>query len=478
MTQLSPQPGPATVAIIGGGHSGAALAYRLALDTPATALRILVIEPRAELGRGLAYSTPDPDHRLNVPQDRMSIRTDDMNHFTRWLSRPEGPVLPAGSATLAGQIFAPRAVFGSYVAETLAPLLAADRIGHLRTTAQDIRPAGPRHRIALADGAEVLADAVVLALAHPAPAVPAALQGLPPAALLADAFAPGALDGISRGERLLIVGSGLTSADILASLHRRGHAGPIHVISRHGWRSQPHGPAQAATAADFAASPEPTALGLLRRVRRALAQDQAAGLSWHAVFDRLRAQGPAIWAALPLDERRRFLRHLRGLWDVHRFRIAPQTLEIAGRMERARRVRHLVGRLVRAASVPGGWQITWRGRGKAALQELTVDRILLATGPDHARITETSPLLARAVAAGLVAADPLGLGLQVAPGGEAIGHGGSPRPGLFVGGPLARGTVGELMGVPEVTGWAEHLARRIRAHLADRLPLPAGQARE
>ncbi len=71
-----------TLAIIGGGLSGAALAYRLALNAPPAA-RIVVIEPRGELGRGVAYSTPDPDHRLNVPHTKMSIRTDDMAHFTR-----------------------------------------------------------------------------------------------------------------------------------------------------------------------------------------------------------------------------------------------------------------------------------------------------------------------------------------------------------------------------------------------------------
>lgn len=106
----------------------------------------------------------------------------------------------------------------------------------------------------------------------------------------------------------------------------------------------------------------------------------------------------------------------------------------------------------------------------------TVDRIILATGPDHARIVETDPLLSRLSRAGLVAPDPLGLGLHTAPGGEAIGADGTPRDGLYVAGPLARGTVGELMGVPEATGWGEHLARRALAQLSDRLPQPVAGA--
>ena len=474
MTELSPVPGAVTVAIIGGGLSGAAAAYHLALEAPLAALRIVVIEPRAELGRGLAYSTPDPTHRLNVPHGKMSLRSDDPEHFTRWLSSPKGPTLPPKSATLSGHIFAPRAVFGRYVAETLAPFLAEGRIRHLKARATDIRRQDNRFHIALSEGPDLVADNVILAIAHPEPALPQALrdlQGTP--GLIADPFAPGALEQITLGERVLVVGSGLTSADILASLERRSHAGGIHVISRHGWRSRPHGPAQAETAEDFTRSPATTALALLRRVRRALAGDAALGLTWHAVFDRLRAQGPAIWAALPLPERRRFLRHLRGLWDVHRFRIAPQTHEVLAQLERSRRLQFLTGQLVSAAIDPAGLRLLWRPRGTSEPLPLVVDRVVLATGPDHSRVTRTNPLLRALVAGGLIAPDPLRLGLHTAPQGTAIGPDGSPQTGLYIAGPLARGTVGELMGVPEVNAWAEHVARNLLQDLHAKLPAPA-----
>lgn len=57
MTELAPNSDTVTIAIIGGGLTGAALAYRLALLSAAPTLRIVVIEPREDLGRGLAYST-------------------------------------------------------------------------------------------------------------------------------------------------------------------------------------------------------------------------------------------------------------------------------------------------------------------------------------------------------------------------------------------------------------------------------------
>lgn len=461
-----------TVAIIGGGLSGAAVAFRLA-STAAGALKVVVIEPRDDLGRGLAYSTLDNVHRLNVPHVKMSLMTDAPLDFAQWLTGAAGPTLPPQSATPEGQIFAPRAVFGSYVQSRLLPFLKDGGIQHVPTTATGISLEGRRHRITLGDGRpDIIADTVVLAIAHPEPSVPgqiASLSGSPK--LIRDPFLPAALDAVGPDERVLIVGTGLTSADILATLERRGHSGPIHVLSRHGWRSKPHGPAQAETAADFATAPARTALALLRRVRQALKVDAAAGLTWHAVFDRLRAQGPTIWAALPLPERRRFLRHLRGLWDIHRFRIAPQTLETVERLERSERAGFLIGRLVESRLTPQGIDVVWRPRGSRVAKTLPVDRIILATGPDHARVTETNALLAQARKAGLITPDPLGLGLHVTPEGRAIGAAG-PERSLFVAGPLARGTAGELMGVPEITGWAEHIARQVAVHLAEGLPQP------
>ena len=342
-----------TVVIIGGGLSGAAVAYNL-LSRVSVPPQVVIIEPRPLLGQGLAYSARDPLHRLNVPHGKMSLVSDRPEDFADWLRDPGGPTLPADSATLTGQIFAPRSVFGRYVSERLAPFLASGRLRHVVGTATALRRVGDGFIVTLEpvdrDGRrqepeEIKAASAVLAVAHPSPAIPEPLQPLAGTEyLVADPFVPGALDAIAPDERLLVVGTGLTSADILSTLQGR-HRAAIHVLSRHGWRSRPHGPTQAETNEDFSIDPETTASALLRRVRRALAEDATRGLTWHAVFDRLRAQGPAIWAALPLDERRRFLRHLRGLWDVHRFRIAPQSLAAVETMERTRRAQFVKGRI-------------------------------------------------------------------------------------------------------------------------------------
>src|SRR5689334_14747448 len=109
-----------SVAIVGGGFSGSAIAYHLARFAEAGAVRIMVIEPRPWLGGGLAYSTSDPAHRVNVPAARMSIDPDEPGHFLNWLTTngilnadPDG-VMPDG------RVLPRRSVFGRYMREAIA----------------------------------------------------------------------------------------------------------------------------------------------------------------------------------------------------------------------------------------------------------------------------------------------------------------------------------------------------------------------
>jgi uncharacterized NAD(P)/FAD-binding protein YdhS len=448
------------VAIIGGGFSGAAVAWHLLRLRPELS-HIVIVEPRAEIGRGLAYGAADPSHRINVPAARMSLIPDEPNHFDDWLIA-SGHLDADPAAHLAdGRNFPARAVFGAYVNAEIAKL--GERIRHVAAFAEDVTATPEGYTIRCSNGETVHAGIVVLAVCHVPPSAPtlleAALGGDP--RFIANPWAPGVLDAIARDARVLIVGSGLTMADIVASLDRNGHRGEIVAVSRRGLRSRGHPAVPSEPYGDFATEPARTVRALVRRVRATVREAARKGKSWHGVLDQVRWQGPTIWGALPLRERRRLLRHLRPFWDVHRFRIAPQIEEALDR-------RAADGRFtLRTASLRGFAKegdriaVTLRDRRTGVSDTSAFDAVVLATGPAHGRAFADNPLLGALEAAGLARPDPLRLGIEVDQASRAIGADGEAREDLFVAGPLARGTFGELMGLPDVTNHAIRVATSV-----------------
>src|SRR5881398_3396293 len=89
------------VAIVGGGFSGTILAAQLARR----GIDSVLIEGSGRIGRGVAYSTDEAAHVLNVRASNMSAWPDDPNHFARFVEGNGGEPTD----------FAERRLFGSYL---------------------------------------------------------------------------------------------------------------------------------------------------------------------------------------------------------------------------------------------------------------------------------------------------------------------------------------------------------------------------
>ncbi|WP_245280026.1 FAD/NAD(P)-binding protein [Hyphomicrobium sp. 99] len=449
-----------TVAIVGGGFSGASVAYHLALRR--IPVRIVVFEPRPTLGSGLAYGDSDPHHRINVPAHKMSLLPDDEAHFRRWIDQSHATAGDLEATGSDGNLYPNRSVFGSYMEQQLRPLIARGAIEHIRERVSSVAKDGEGWLVR-GQGADVYADIVVVATTHPPPRVPAviarALKGDP--RLIPDATAADALAGIDAGARVLIVGTGLTMADVVATLDAQGHRGEVIAISRRGLRSRGHSANPADPFGNFSDPLPKTARDLLRRVRTAIADADLEGVTWHSVIDSVRAHAKVFWPALPLQERRRIVRHLRPYWDVHRFRVAPQPEAIIVRRIADGSLTIVAASVDQVRSGPENLEVVLRLRrsGKRVVQ--AVDHIITTTGPAHDEVLSSQPYLAGLKAAGHLREDPTHLGIACDAAGHALNSDDGPNQSLFIAGPLARGTIGELMGLPQVSEFSVVVANGV-----------------
>jgi uncharacterized NAD(P)/FAD-binding protein YdhS len=144
------------VGIVGGGFCGTLAAIHLLRAPGRLPLCITVVEQGGNVGPGVAYSTRDPDHLLNVPASRMSAFDDDASHFFRFAVLRDPSVTPA--------TFVRRSLYGEYLTECLAFAERVSRHRLLRRTGEvtNILRSTRGHRIALSSGQDMFVDATVL----------------------------------------------------------------------------------------------------------------------------------------------------------------------------------------------------------------------------------------------------------------------------------------------------------------------------
>lgn len=448
------------ITIVGAGFAGTALALHLRRELPQAVIHL--VEPRPVPGPGLAYSSQQPEHLLNVRPHSLSLYADQPEHFAEWLRRqPEaGPELPE---------FATRTTYGRYLSGELQTQLATAQkhgIHWHQTTAVAAAATSEGRVVKLADGSTIRSQFVVLALGNfpPPPPVGASTSYLQHSGYHADPWQPDTLSSIGADESVLLIGSGLTAVDVLLTLRQQGHRAPVLVVARHGRWPTAHGPVKAVYP-DFYPdlANKTTVTGILAVVRQHLRRAATQGIDWRPVLDSLRSHLGTIWAAWPLAEQRRFLRHLAGRWSVARHRSPPQNAAAIAEMLANGQVQMHTGR-ISEIKPDGDWLQVCVQQGQAASQWLAAQHVIGCTGPllDYARIA--IPLVRSLREAGELTPDPLGLGLQTDAHGALLAADGQVSPTLFTLGPSRRPAYFESTAVPELrqqaTALATELARR------------------
>ena len=449
MSQKTTADHPFDVAVIGAGASGTLLASQYSRKTLPGA-RLVIIGAGARPGRGVAYETPYLANVLNVPAGNMSAFPDDTQHFARWLAAR----LPETDACS----FAPRRIYGDYLAGILAETLQSELVQLVDATAIGLSLRNELWTIHLQNGSIIQACSVVLAIGNALiPAAPLDVSRIAPF-FRGTPWAADAIQGLSRTAPVLLIGTGLTTVDVALSLRESGHTGQIHAVSRHGrvyHHHQPHTQQSLDELPDELRTPR----SALRWTRIAIEQVQKTGGDWRAVIDSLRPHLSAIWHQWSLQQRASFLRHVRNLWDIHRHRMAPEVAAQLGRLLADGVLTIYAGRLLKAETVGSRACITIRSTQSEDTFVLYADRVINCTGPSRNYATTDIPLIAGMRNQGWLTPDRLGLGIETDADGRLISADGSPIGNLFTIGPLRIPALFESIAIPEIRVQANELAQ-------------------
>lgn len=477
-----PPPSPSSpiperhVAIVGAGFTGSLLAAHLLRTAPAP-LVVHLIEAGHPPGAGLAYSTGNSGHLLNVRAYNMSAYPDDPRHFLRWLwGRDDGGAIPPS-----GHAFVSRGLYGAYVRDVLAQAQreapAHARLNLIRGEVVDLRtdgraPSGPNGpwQVRLADGRAITADTAALCIGHfpPAPpplTTPGAAEALASRHFIGDPWDNGAITAIPAEAPVAILGTGLTMVDTVLSLLDQGHRGPVTAMSRRGLLPHRHQETRPYTSFLHPEVMPRTVLDVLIALKADARRAVQGGYDWRAAFDALRPHHHRIWAFLPMEERRRFLRHARPFWEVHRHRMAPEVADRIGAARASGQLAILAGRLAGAVLNGDGLDLTVTARGGAGEHRLHAAALVNATGTncDYARIRH--PLVRSLLERGLARPDELHLGLDVTEAGAVINAEGEAIPHLLALGPVSKAPFWEMTAVPELRSQCAQAAARILARM-------------
>jgi uncharacterized NAD(P)/FAD-binding protein YdhS len=333
------------IAVIGGGLSGTLLTYYL-LEEDAIPMTIFLFEKDyQQFGRGIAYRSSNDGQLLNVPASKMNFYGQQEGTFYQWLCNKitdENKPAPMD--------FVERAWFGSYLKELFEHRSASTRNIKLRLITDevvDIVKDEDTLRLFTESNHEYRASYAVLANGILPPADPfkistdIKLSGL----YQSNPWSFKYLQQIKENDHVMLIGTGLTMLDHAVSLLKSNKNLSITALSRRGFLPLPHANYDAYNFPDYNVVPCEDISELYRSVRAYYDENKKYGLEWRCLIDKIRLQVPELWQALNSESKKRFIRHLKPYWEIHRHRAPQQILQLLTKAANEGRFKLLKGRV-------------------------------------------------------------------------------------------------------------------------------------
>jgi uncharacterized NAD(P)/FAD-binding protein YdhS len=317
-----------------------------------------------------------------------------------------------------------------------------------------------RFRIELARHPFVHADACILALGNLRRST---LNGIEIASMFSDPYDERSYEALEDKQRMLVIGTGLTAVDCVLEAEGRGYTGEYVMLSRHARVPLSHESVSALQASKvdpfFSSQDLLVSVPLVALVRRIREEAQRLGSS-QPVIHAMRPHLQAVWKALPLASKKRFLRHLRPFWEVHRHRIPDSHAAVLDALRECGRLSVIAGRLKSAHRSAGAIEVVYQ-HGSEVVRN-TFDIAMCCAGPERDLRKAENSLVQNLLRRGVIRPGALGLGVDTTE--SSLPQTAQQRFRIL--GPLQREQLWEITAVREIRSEAVRLADELSLQLS------------
>ena len=436
-----------TLAVIGGGVSGTFVVLNC-LKQAHTALEIIWFDGAGLFCKGLAYSTEEEVHLLNVRASNMSAFADEPAHFVNWLQANNHP--------FTGNHFVPRKLYGAYVLDTFHELKDKNPFVKIIQKTEEVTSVSFHEDHYTLEAKEAYTvNTVVLAVGNFLPAHPrsAADAYTKSKNYFQNAFTGELMSKISTLKNVTIFGAGLTMIDVVLALKHHSYKGHITIISPHGYLPQPHHSNLQAAQSFIDPKASYTLPEVFRLVNRQLKKAKQENTNPHSVIDALRPYIQTLWLHFSIEDKQQFLRHLRHKWGVARHRAPLESINVINECILNNELTVLKGRISNIEEGADGFEIVYADKTSKS-NKLSTQAIVNCTGPESDFHKIDSGLIKQLISSGLIESHELHYGIKASQTGQIAKN-------LFTIGPPLKGVLWESTAVPEIRVQAAEITGKI-----------------
>jgi uncharacterized NAD(P)/FAD-binding protein YdhS len=452
------------IGIIGGGASGTLVAANL-LWKSRQPVEIFLIDPSGSFGPGVPYRTENPMHRLNVPAARMSALDDNRDHFLEWMRQRDPETT--------GDAYPSRGIYGEYLKGLLAKAESerdpGTNLNRVTGTVTEVRPTDQGATLLLKDSS-IEVDHAVIATGP--------IEGADPVTVPDELrergiYVPNAWDEAAvlparADAEVLIIGTGLTMVDAALTLSTGANGPRIRAVSRSGLVPKSH-----LTGLTLVEKPDlrldgpPRIQHLMAAFSSEFARASQAGGGWRDAIDSLRLVTGEVWRELPTEDKQWFMTNLNRVWEVHRYRMAPEVGSRFDELLSAGRVTVSANRIGAIETAGSRARVSLVSEPGTEVAEF--DRVISACGAGTDVRRDAPAPIPGLIESGHLRPDDINLGLDVDRDGAAIERSGRRSDLFSTLGSLRRGVEWETIGMIKLRWQSAAIADRLlEAPLADR----------